>query len=80
MARIKGLEEGEASVWMRPLFIAYKRVAGRLTEPIKVQARIPSIAWFGNLLGEIVDRSGRVETRLHVLVQLRAAQVVECPF
>ena len=43
-------------------------------------AHRPSIAWFGNLFGIAIEKSGQVEQRIHLLAQLRAAQMVECPF
>jgi hypothetical protein len=76
--RIKGLEK--APVSMKPLYAASKKMVGKVVEPLKVQAHRPSIAWFGNLLGLVIDRSGKVEARIHVMAQLRAAQIVECPF
>ena len=78
--RIKGIEEMEASVLIKPLYAASKRMLGKVVQPLKVQARRPGIAWFGNLLGLAIEKSGKVEARIHVLAQLRAAQVVECPF
>jgi hypothetical protein len=78
--RIRGLEENEASILVKPLYAAVRKVLGKVIEPVKVQARRPGIAWFGNLLSVAVERSGKVEMRIHVLVQLRAAQIIECPF
>lgn len=76
--RIKGLEK--APLVVKPLYAASKKMVGKVVEPLKVQALRPSIAWFGNLLGIAIDKSGKVEERIHILVQLRAAQIVECPF
>ncbi len=78
--RIQGIEENEASVWVKPLYIGSKKILGKVIQPLKIQARRPGIAWFGNLLGLAIEKSGKVEARIHVLVQLRAAQIVECPF
>ncbi len=78
--RIRGLEEGEASFWVRPLYAAARKVLGKVVQPIKVQARTPKIAWFGNLFGLAIEKSGKIEARIHVLVQTRAAQIIECPF
>lgn len=80
MVRVKPLKEREASIALRPLFVGYKRVVGRLTEPLLVMARLPSVAWFSNLLGMRIERAGKVGQRLHVLAQTRTAQVVGCPF
>lgn len=78
--RIRGLEEKEASLFVKPLYAAVRRVLGKVVTPLKVQARRPGIAWFGNLLGLAIEKSGKVEAKIHVLAQLRAAQIVECPF
>jgi alkylhydroperoxidase family enzyme len=79
-ARIKGLEENEAPILIKPLYMAYKKIVGKVTSSVKVQAHRPSIAWFANLLGIAIERSKKVEPRLHFLVQFRTAQIVECPF
>jgi hypothetical protein len=78
--RIRGLEENEASILVKPLYIGARKILGKIIEPIKVQARRPGIAWFGNLLSLAIEKSGKVEMRIHVLAQLRAAQVIECSF
>jgi hypothetical protein len=78
--RIQGLEQNEAPRLARPIYWVVKRMFGKVLTPIKVQARRPGIAWFGSLLGMAIDKSGKIEKSLHTLVQLRAAQVVECPF
>lgn len=78
--RIRGLEENEASILAKPLYIGARKIIGKVIEPIKVQARRPGIAWFGNLLSVAIEKSGKVEMRIHVLAQLRAAQIIECTF
>ena len=65
---------------MRPVYWMSRRVVGAVVTPLKVQARRPGIAWIGNLLGLAIEKSGELPPRLHVLVQLRAAQMVGCPF
>ena len=78
--RIEGIEENKVPLVVKPLYIGSKKAVGKVVEPLKVQAHRPSIAWFGNLLGIAIEKSGKVEARIHVLAQLRAAQIVECPF
>jgi hypothetical protein len=78
--RIQGIDEDKASFTVKPLYMASKKMVGKIVEPLKVQALRPGIAWFGNLLGLAIEKSGKVEARIHVLAQLRAAQIVECPF
>ncbi len=77
--RIKGVEETEASVLIKPLYAASKKILGKVVQPLKVQARRPGIAWFGILLGLAIENSGKFESRIYFLAQLRAAQIVECP-
>ena len=78
--RVAGLEESEAPLLARPAYWVVRRMFGKVLTPIKVQARRPGIMWLGNLLGLAVEKSGKVERRVHALAQLRAAQVIECPF
>ncbi len=78
--RIKGIEETDAPIVLKPLYVGFKRVTGKVGTSLKVLAHRPSIAWFGNLFGIAIDKSGTVERRIHLLAQLRAAQIVECPF
>ena len=78
--RIQGLDEREASLLMRPVFWMSRRMFGKVLTPLKVQAHRPSVAWMSNLLGLTIEKSGKVEGRLHTLAQMRAAQIVECPF
>lgn len=78
--RIKGIADDKVSLFVKPLYVASKKMVGKIVEPLRVQAHRPSIAWFGNLLGLAIEKSGKLEARIHVLAQLRAAQIVECPF
>ncbi len=78
--RIKTIEETDAPIILKPLYIGFKRIAGKVGTSLKVLAHRPSIAWFSNLFGLAIEKSGTVERRIHLLVQLRAAQIVECPF
>jgi alkylhydroperoxidase family enzyme len=79
-ARIKPIEEKDAPFTLKPLYMGFKKIAGKVGTSLKVSAHRPSIAWFGNLFGLAIERSGTVEKRIHLLAQLRAAQIVECPF
>lgn len=78
--RIKTIEEDDAPIILKPLYMGFKRIAGKVGTSLKVAAHRPSIAWFGNLFGIAIEKSGTVERRIHLLAQLRAAQIVECPF
>ena len=79
-SRIKPIEEADAPIFLKPLYIGFKKIAGKVGTSLKVSAHRPSIAWFANLFGLAIEKSGTVEKRIHFLAQLRAAQTVECPF
>lgn len=79
-ARISSIEEKDAPITLKPLYIGFKKIVGKVGTSLKVSAHRPSIAWFGNLFGLAIERSGTIEKRIHLLAQLRAAQIVECPF
>ncbi len=78
--RIKGIEEKDAPFFLKPLYIGFRKLVGKVGTSLKVSAHRPSIAWFGNLFGIAIEKSGKLERRIHLLAQLRAAQIVECPF
>lgn len=78
--RIKTIEEKDAPIILKPLYIGFKRIAGKVGTSLKVLAHRPSIAWFGNLFGIAIEKSGTIERRIHLLTQLRAAQIIECRF
>jgi alkylhydroperoxidase family enzyme len=78
--RIKPIEESEAPFSVKPLYSAYKKAVGKVSTSVKVLAHRPMIAWFGNILGLTIEKSSKVEKRIHLLAQFRAAQTVECPF
>jgi len=78
--KVKGIEEVDAPIFIKPLYAGYKKTVGKVSTAVKVMAQRPAIAWFSNLLGLAVEKSGAVERRIHLLAQLRVAQIVECPF
>ena len=78
--RIKAIEETDAPIILKPLYMGFKKIVGKVGTSLKISAHRPSIAWFGNLFGLAIEKSGTVERRIHLLTQLRAAQIVECPF
>lgn len=78
--RIKAIEEADAPIMLKPLYIGFKKVVGKVGTSLKMMAHRPTIAWFSNILGLAIEKSGKVEQRVHLLAQLRAAQTVECPY
>jgi alkylhydroperoxidase family enzyme len=80
MSRIRGLESSEAPFVARPLYWITRRMFGRDLTPLKVAARRPKVAWFGNLLALAFEKSPKIDARLNHLVHLRTAQMIGCPF
>jgi hypothetical protein len=80
MSRIRGLEKNEAPLLARPFYFLLRRMFGKDLTPYKIQARRPGILWLGALLGVAIEKSGRVEPRVHLLVNMYAARLIGCPF
>ena len=73
------LPNGDALVTERPGRVRLLTAAGHLRRSPVAFVPVSAIGE-GGLLGLAVEKSGKVERRVHALAQLRAAQVVECPF
>jgi hypothetical protein len=80
MARIRGLEKSEAPLLARPFYFLLRRMFGKDLTPYKIQARRPGILWLGSLLGVAIEKSGRIEERVHLLAHLYTARLIGCPF
>ena len=78
MPRIRPLERRETPLLARPLLVIVKKMFGKDLTPTRVLARRPSILWLSSLLGKAINK--RVHARTHELAQLRAAQIIGCPF
>ncbi len=78
MPRIRPLERRETPLASRPFLSILKKMFGKELTPYRVIARRPKILWLSGLLGKVI--SGKVDLRVHELVQLRAAQMIGCPF
>lgn len=78
MPRIRPLEPKETPLASRPFLSLLKKMFGKELTPYRVIARRPKILWLSGLLGKYI--SGSVELRVHELAQLRAAQMIGCPF
>jgi alkylhydroperoxidase family enzyme len=78
MPRIRPLERKETPLIARPFLSILKKMFGKELTPYRVIARRPKILWLSGLLGKFI--SGTVESRMHELAQLRAAQMIGCPF
>jgi len=78
MARIRGLEPHEAKWRTRPVYWICRRLFGKVLASVKILARTPILLWTEGLLGQALERSGKVEPRIRILAKLRTAQRVGC--
>ena len=77
---LSNLEGNKVPFLARPVYWISKRMFGKVVTPIKVKARRPGILWTDAWLGLAIEKSGKLPKRLHTIVQLRVAQMIECPF
>jgi len=80
MARIEGVDPKQTSFFMRQVFKKVRKMMGRDLTPMKIQARVPRLFWFAILAMWLLDQKAKVAPRLRVLVTLRTAVRVGCPF
>ncbi len=80
MARLRPLGKDEAPVEVRPILEAAERAFGVPSVSAGIQAYCPPILEASRALGAAPGRSGKLTAQLRGLVQLRAAQMVRCPF
>jgi hypothetical protein len=80
MARIEGVDPKQTSFLMRQVFKKVRKLLGRDLTPQKIQARVPRVFWFG-VLGEwLLGQKAKVPSRQRIIVTLRTAVRVGCPF
>jgi hypothetical protein len=80
MARIQGVEERNAGLFVRLAYWLTRRKLGRLIEPVKITAHHPRLlrAVAGMEMGQQAARS--VPADLKALASIKAAMLVGCPF
>lgn len=80
MARIEGVDPKETSFLMRQVFNKVRKMLGRDLTPQKIHARVPRVFWF-DVLGEwLLGQKAAVPHRQQMLLTLRTAVRVGCPF
>lgn len=80
MARIEGVDPKQTSFLMRYVFTKVRKMLGRDLTPQKIAARVPRVFWAG-VLGEwLLGQKAAVPQRQRMLVTLRTAVRVGCPF
>ena len=80
MARIEGVDPKHTSFAMRQVFKKVRKMLGRDLTPQKITARVPRVFWF-DVIGEgLLGQKAAVPHRQQMLLSLRTAVRVGCPF
>lgn len=80
MARIRGVEAGEAGLFTRFLYWMTQRKVGRVVLPFKITAHQPRLL---RAVGEMEmgQRAlGTVDAKLKILAEIKVAVLIGCPF
>ncbi len=80
MARIEGVDPKQTSFLMRQVFRKIRKMLGRDLTPQKISARVPRVFWASALSEWLLGERAKVPQRLRLLVMLRTAVRVGCPF
>ncbi len=80
MARVEGVDPSRTSFLMRYVFGKVRKMLGRDLTPQKIQARVPRVFWLGVLAEWLLGQKAAVPQRERMLLTLRTASRVGCPF
>ena len=80
MARVEGIDPKRTSFLMRQVFKKVRQILGRDLTPQKISARVPRVFWANVLAEWLLGQKAAVPQRLRMLLTLRTAVRVGCPF
>ena len=80
MARVEGIDPRQASFPMRQVFKKVRKMLGRDLTPQKIAARVPRVFWINVLAEWLLGQKATVPQRQRMLLTLRTAVRVGCPF
>jgi len=80
MARVKGIDPKQAPFAMRQVFKKIRKMLGRDLTPQKIAARVPRVFWLSVLAEWLPGQRAKVPQRQRMLLTLRTAVRVGCPF
>jgi len=80
MARISGLEKGQAPWHLRWFYSVMRKMFGKDFTPAKIQMRLPSLVWGGIAMEAALSRKRLVSLRYMQLGKVRAAARIGCAF
>lgn len=80
MARVQGIDPRQAPFAMRQVFKKVRKMLGRDLTPQKIAARVPRVFWLGIVAEWLLGQKARVPQRQRMLLTIRTAVRVGCPF
>ncbi len=80
MTRIEGIDPQQAPFPMRQVFGKIRKMLGRDLTPQKIAARVPRVFWLGVLAEWLLGQKAAVPQRQRMLLTIRTATRVGCPF
>ena len=80
MARVEGISPQQASFLMRQVFKKVRKMLGRDLTPQKIAAGVPRVFWINALAEWLLGQKAVVPQRQRMLLTLRTATRVGCPF
>ena len=80
MTRIEGVPAGKAGPFVRLAYRMTRRQLGRDVDPVAVYAHTPGLLWGYGMFERATGKQSRVDERLKVLAETKAAAVVNCEF
>jgi len=80
MARVEGIDPRQTSFPMRQVFKKVRKMLGRDLTPQKITARVPRVFWLSAISEWLLGQKAAVPHRQRMLLTLRTAVRVGCPF
>ncbi len=80
MARIKGIDPKQAPLPMRFVLDKVRRMVGRDLTPLLISGRVPRVFWLHGLAQWLLFEKSALPQRQIMIVALRTAARVGCPF
>ncbi len=80
MSRIPPLDRDDAAPEAHPLFDQDLRTYGQALNTTRIAAYRPGIAVAAKELGRAVAKAGLIDEQLRLLINVRVAALVGCPF
>ena len=80
MARVEGIDPRRTTFAMRYVFKRVRLMIGRDLTPQKITARVPRVFWLSVLAEWLLGQKAAVPQRQRMLLTLRTAVRVGCPF